>query len=114
MARKRHVEPTVSKHPQAKRDLVEAADYYTEKVGLALANRFLDAAEWTFSFLASIPEIGAVLETTNPQLVGIRHWQVKRFKKYVVFYRPIENGVVIVRLLHGARNLEKLLGESVE
>jgi plasmid stabilization system protein ParE len=28
----------------------------------------------------------------------------------MVFYRPIENGVEIIRVLHGARDIERIFG----
>jgi len=27
---------------------------------------------------------------------------------YVIFYRPIEDGIVVIRVLHGARDLPEL------
>jgi toxin ParE1/3/4 len=104
----------VQKLLEAKRDLVEAADYYAEQSGLALANRFLKAAEKSFEFLAGTPFIGGVWETSHPQLQNLRHWAVRGFENYVIFYRPIPDGVEIVRVLHGARDLQNILDKGGE
>ena len=34
------------------------------------------------------------------------------FEAYVIFYRPLDNGVEIVRVIHGSRNIESLFRES--
>ena len=49
--------------------------------------------------LAEMPESGRQREKLAPEL---RSFAVGN---YVIFYRPIENGVEIVRVLHGARDL---------
>jgi len=36
------------------------------------------------------------------------------YKDYVIFYFPIENGVEIYRVLHGARDIESLFEEFFE
>jgi toxin ParE1/3/4 len=35
---------------------------------------------------------------------------VTEFKKYMIFYRPIEGGIEVLRVIHGARNIQNLLG----
>ena len=46
---------TITKTPQARRDLLELADYIARDT-LDTAERFLDAAEAAFHLLASAPE----------------------------------------------------------
>ncbi|MGO8765667.1 MAG: type II toxin-antitoxin system RelE/ParE family toxin [Limisphaerales bacterium] len=57
-----------------------------------------------FSKLAVMPLMGRQREELSPRL---RSFPVSR---YVIFYRPMENGVEIVRALHGARDLPSLIG----
>ena len=102
----------IHKLPQAKRDLVEAADYLAKHSGLALSNRFLKAAEKTFTFLSGMPAIGGNWESSHPHLQGLRHWSVRGFDQYVIFYRPVQENLEIVRVLHGARDLENILAEE--
>jgi toxin ParE1/3/4 len=49
-----------------------------------------------------MPGIGRQREDLAPRLRGFP------FGNYVIFYRPMENGVEIVRVLHGARDLPPL------
>jgi plasmid stabilization system protein ParE len=33
---------------------------------------------------------------------------VKDFEKYLIFYRPMKDGVVVLRVIHAARDIENL------
>jgi toxin ParE1/3/4 len=61
--------------------------------------------------LADAPTIGSSWETDNPKLTGLRVSAIRGFGKYLIFYRPIKNGIEVVRVLHGARNLKKVFDE---
>ena len=53
-----------------------------------------------FELLATHPEIGKA----RPELLtGIRSFPIN---SYVVFYRPIKDGVQILRVLNGSRDIE--------
>jgi toxin ParE1/3/4 len=39
----------------------------------------------------------------------VRVWQIPGFENYLMFYRHIHQEIQIVRLLHGARDLERQL-----
>jgi toxin ParE1/3/4 len=57
-----------------------------------------------------MPEAGGVCELRAPAAAGLRMWPIRGFEKHVIFYRPTPTGVEIVRVLHGARNLEVFFG----
>jgi toxin ParE1/3/4 len=40
------------------------------------------------------------------RLHGLRSWRMRGFESWLVFYRVTEEAVEIVRVLHGARDLE--------
>ena len=103
----------VAKSPQAYRDLIEIADHIAEG-RIEAADRFLDAAEATFDRLAETPEIGGLCPFKNPLAVDIRVWPIRRFNKYLVFYRPESNGVFVVRVLHGARDWQSLFENQID
>ena len=75
------------------------------------ATRFLKAANETIERLAERPGLGSSLETSNPELEGLRFRLVKGFKKYLILYIPQEDSIDVVRVLHGARDIQKLLDE---
>jgi toxin ParE1/3/4 len=37
-------------------------------------------------------------------------WPVKDFEKYLIFYRSLPEGIEVVRIIHGARDIERLFG----
>jgi toxin ParE1/3/4 len=78
-------------------------------VSLETAIRFYDAAARTFEAIADMPGIGERRETANPRLAGLRVRRIEGFEKHLIFYRPVEDGVEIVRVLHGARDIDRVL-----
>jgi toxin ParE1/3/4 len=47
-------------------------------------------------------------------LADIRQQGIKGFKKYLVFYRVTDTGVEIIRVIHGARDIEAILDDGDE
>ena len=100
--------------PAACADLLAQWDYYADDVGDPdLADRFLARAETTFKKLARTPGFGRPRSFRHPRMQNLRSWKVDDFPKHLIFYRPLpdERGVEIVRVLHGARDLDALLNE---
>ena len=102
----------VNKRPLVIRDLIELATYIAED-NLDASDRFLVAAEETFNQLAKTPWMGKLSQFSNPNLADIRQQAVKGFKKYLVFYRPTDLGVEILRVIHGARDIQAILDEDL-
>ena len=94
--------PRVVKKPEAENDLVDLF-VYIGRNNIRAADRFLEAADKAMRRLAAMPEMGSVCESDKLALTGLRIWSIRGFKKYVILYRPIEDGVEVVRVLHGAR-----------
>jgi toxin ParE1/3/4 len=76
--------------------------YYIAEDDPVTADKFIRALVARFPMLASMPEMGRKREELS---AGIRSFAVGN---HVIFYRRIENGVEIVRVLHGARDLPPL------
>jgi len=102
----------VTRKPRAIQDLVEQALYLEEQASLEVAERFLSAAEETFGDLARMPGMGRRRELPGPQLSDIRQWAIQGFDKYLVFYRPVTDGIDVLRVLHGARDIEHIFDEE--
>ena len=98
---------TVYTTPQVRSDLREIADYISLNSQMA-AERFLKAADATFQQLTKNPELGSTDEFQLASLIGIRRWRIRRFKRYLVFYRVHATTVEIVRVFHGSRDIESL------
>ncbi len=69
----------------------------------------LRAAEETFQQLGNLPQMGKLCQFSHPKLTKIRQQRIKGFKKYLIFYRLIDNGVEILRVIHGIRDIETIL-----
>ena len=69
--------------------------------------RFCDAVERALGLLATHPQIGAKSGFCNaPQ---VRKWVIREFSNYILFYEERADGVLLIRLLHGARDLPQLI-----
>ena len=101
----------VSKTPQARTDLLEIADYLAQGT-LETAFRFLDAAEVAFELLAGMPELGTLCRFKSPQAAGLRVWPIKAFENYLIFYRPTTEGIDVIRVIHGARDIESIFSDE--
>jgi toxin ParE1/3/4 len=99
----------VFQRPRARQDLINIFRYYARKAGLQTARRFLVQAETTFIKLAATPGLGVPYEADFPALGEIRVFTISRFKKYLAFYRPITEGIEIIRVLHGSRDIDPIL-----
>jgi len=89
--------------PRAREDLWEIHDYVA-KDGLRIAARLIDRLEEACRFLARFPELGERRDDLAP---SIRCFSVGN---YALFYRQVDDGVEIVRMVSGARNFEALFG----
>ena len=76
------------------------------------AARFLTAADNTFVQLAEMPGIGRLCKVRNPDLDGLRRWPVRGFENILVFYLEREGTIHILRVLHGARDIEAILQDA--
>jgi len=104
------MEPHFDVNPRANRDLDEHY-LYIRRDSPEAAVRLLRAADSTFRQLARTPYLGAEFPVQRPDLAGLRIWQVEGFRNYVIYYRPIEGGIEVVRVLHAARDVPAALDE---
>lgn len=86
---------------QARADLAEIW-LYIARNDEAAADRFLEMIDQKLMLLSDSPYLGRERFDLSPEL---RSFSVK---SYVIFYRPLSNGIEVIRVLHGARDLENL------
>jgi toxin ParE1/3/4 len=86
----------------AEADLVEIFDYLDER-SPAAAERLAKAVNASCARLGEFPLLGRTREELRP---GLRSVVVE---KYVVFYRVTPLAVEILRILHGSRDLERII-----
>ena len=92
---------------QAFRDLQEIWVYVAERSPQA-ANRLIDTFNAKCQALAESPGIGM---KRDDLLMGLRSFPVGN---YLVFYRQIEEGISIERVIHGARQIEDLFPGNLD
>ncbi len=100
----------VTKKPRAKADLLEHYVYIGEE-NLDAAEQFLEATEAAFAKLAAMPRMGRRRRSEDPRLDAMRVWPIPGWK-YMVFYRPVERGIDVVRVLHGTQDVAALVAKE--
>jgi len=91
--------------PEANRDLVEIGLYIARQSGSRQrADSFLDLIHQTCEMLARQPEMGELR-------VEFATGRYRSFSvgNYVIYFRPASEGILIARVLHGARDHNALL-----
>ncbi len=89
---------------QSRQDYAEIWDHIAAD-NLVAADRLLDRFDDTLALLAVAPGIGRLCEELAP---GLRSFPVGN---YLIFYRPINDGIEFIRVLHGARDIPQLFNE---
>ena len=94
--------------------IVEQSDYYRQVSDFALAERWESAVDEAAHSLMNWPERGTSCRFKTPELAGLRWIFIPEFPKHLLFYRylPLQQSILIVHVLQGARNLETLLDED--
>jgi toxin ParE1/3/4 len=95
--------------PLADRDLDEQAYYYATVASADIGHRFLVAAHDTFALLATQPQMGWRSRIRHPEIKELRVFRVKAFERILILYLPLSDGVEVLRVVHGSRNLQALL-----
>jgi toxin ParE1/3/4 len=93
--------PRVIHAPQAIEDLIDIVLHISRR-NPAAASRFSDDVDQKCRRLAQFPGLGAACEELAP---GLRQVSLG---KYVLFYRPTDDGIELIRVLHGARDISTL------
>jgi toxin ParE1/3/4 len=97
----RFSEPAVS-------DILEQADWYELQSGPKLATRWDRAVTSTIVRISTVPKSGALCRFKAEQLQGTRRVPVGGFPKHLIFYQVEPRGIFVLRVVHGARDLESL------
>jgi len=91
--------------PEARQD-VDEIGYYLGERNFSAARRFARSVNATIQMLLRSPELG---ERWQFDPTGqMRYRTVIDFKNYLIFYRRVDDVLEIVRILHGARDYDKL------
>ncbi len=86
--------------------------YFIALDNSAAAERFVEAVYETIHTLAEMPGVGVKRNFRNFQHSELRSFRVKGFGMYLIFYCPIPDGIEVIAVLHGARDLASILEEQ--
>ena len=76
--------------------------YYIAQDNPTAAAKFLRKLDQKLLLLSDMPGAGA----TRPDLgKNVRSWPVE---KYLLLYRPIDGGIELLRVIHGARRVRRI------
>lgn len=90
---------------QAENDLQQIWEVVAEN-SLVYADRLIAQLASKAQMLADMPGAGRRREDLLPFLRSYPHGN------YVIFYRMVDDGIEVIRVLHGARNIERFFGKS--
>jgi toxin ParE1/3/4 len=93
-------------------DLADQTAWYIVHASQAVADRFVEAVERALQALLDTPGIGAPRPRANPALRDLRMHPVRGFESHLIFYRPLTDGIELIRVLHGARDIEAVLKDD--
>lgn len=97
--------------PEARNDALEIGRIIATD-NVSAAESFFVKLERACTLLATMPDMGAVCRFHTPELESLRVWPLRRFEKYPIFYRSTTGTLDVIRILHGARDLPALFGDS--
>ncbi len=93
--------PKVTRTPAAVRDLALITDRIAAD-NLDAALRFYDQLDQLLSLIARYPRMGEAVDNLAP---GVRRHTLG---DYLLFYRLCGDGIELIRILHGARDIDHL------
>lgn len=101
--------PRIFFSKRAELDIEEITLY----LALALDNpaaeaMFREALDATYELLSTMPDMGSVKDFHDPRFSLLRMFPVKKFENHLIFYQSMKEELLIVRVLHGARDLAAL------
>lgn len=94
----------VTRRPLAADDIAEVWDYIAED-NLDAADRWIDRLDEQFGFLATQPLMGRARPELGPELRSYP------FGRYMIFYAPLADGIDVIRVLHGARDIDAVFDD---
>ncbi len=94
--------PRIERTPRSAKDAVDIW-LYIARDNEAAADRLIDSFQQRLQSLAEMPLSGEAVFFIAPDV------RFSSVGSYVIYYRPIDDGIQCLRILHGARQPEELL-----
>ena len=101
--------PRIALSDAAVADILEQSDWYQEQSGDKLAKRWESAVTSAVLRVVKTPGAGPLCHFKSTELHNVRRISLSGFPKHLLFYEFKEKEILVLRVLHGARDLESLL-----
>ncbi|HXM60924.1 MAG TPA: type II toxin-antitoxin system RelE/ParE family toxin [Terriglobales bacterium] len=92
----------------AANDIVEQAEWYEVQADPRLGRRWESAVSRALLRIVKNPRSGAPCNLQASELQGVQRMSVSGSPKHLIFYRVEKDALLILRVIHGARDLESL------
>jgi toxin ParE1/3/4 len=100
----------VSYRQAASDDVVRQFRYYLVTLNLPeVAVRFRDSVRGTVQWLRNHPLVGPRYHSSKPQVQNLRTWPVTGFEAIRVYYLLDDDVIRVIRILHGKRDVKRIL-----
>lgn len=91
-------------------DIVRQFRYYLLTADAPeIALRFREAVRRTIQSLGQNPHVGPRYSSSTPRLQNLRSWPVSGFEAVRIYYALEADAVHIIRILHGKRDVKRIL-----
>jgi toxin ParE1/3/4 len=101
----------ILRRPGVDDDVYFLALYLLEQNEVA-ARRFVDAVEVTLKEMAIRPGMGSPKLYDDPPK-DVRSWAVHGFPNHLIYYIPLPDGIDVLSIMHGARDVQRHLLKRV-
>ncbi|MFC6447070.1 type II toxin-antitoxin system RelE/ParE family toxin [Shinella zoogloeoides] len=95
--------------PAARADMLKQAGYFIEIGQDHLADRFIEAARLAIDHVSHTPHAGSPRPMRSRRLAGLRTWPIDGFDEMKLYYLVTDTELLIVRVLHGRRDIERII-----
>lgn len=95
--------PTIKLRPKAESDLANIYGYSVQEWGVARAEAYVMDISTAFQQLTESQSLGRDYSHVRP---GLRALNVA---SHIVFYKPIHDGIAVIRVLHQAMDVQQHL-----
>ena len=76
------------------------------------ADEVYQSVELTLQLLEANPLSGTAMRVRNPRLRGLRVATVRYYPQFVILYLPFSDGVDVLHVVRGRRNMKNVLADD--
>ena len=95
---------------QLREDIIDIYAYIHQRSPLA-AEKVFKAIHKSITALGTTPGVGRYWNSPDPRLDGLKVTTVRPHRNYLIFFRASATAVEVLRVVHGARDLQPLVDE---